>query len=341
MFTILIIIILTLVNAFFAASEMALVSIKPSTMYRIKQSGHKNSGVLEKVTKDSTKYLSTIQVAITFSGFLSSAFAGSQLAHNLVDLFSNIYITLSNSLAVVIITMLLSFFILVFGELVPKRIALSKSIKIALFSAPIIYVVMKVFAPFVWLLTLSTKAVIKIFRIKQKQEDHTITEKEIKEMIVFGNIEGLSKKQELDILERVFIFDDLKVNEIMTNISEAVCIDIRHADDKAMDLIIESKYSRIPVYETNKNNIIGVILVKDILNQLYKIKDFDINIKQVLRKSFVIKGSTKISELFKKMKQEKEHMAFVSNEKDKIIGIVTLEDIIEEIVGDIFDEHDK
>ncbi|MDC0559050.1 CNNM domain-containing protein [Candidatus Izimaplasma bacterium] len=162
----LIIVLLTGVNALFAASEMALVSIKPSTMYQLKQKDTKNNRLLEKVTRDSTKYLSTIQVAITFSGFLSSAFAGSRLSGYLVSFLSDIGINIPNNVAVIIITVLLSFFTLVFGELVPKRIALSKSIKIALFSAPIIYVVMKIFAPFVWLLSISTRGVVRLLGIK-------------------------------------------------------------------------------------------------------------------------------------------------------------------------------
>ena len=337
----LIIVILTGINALFAASEMALVSIKPSTMYQLKQKDTKNSKLLEKVTKDSTKYLSTIQVAITFSGFLSSAFAGSQLSVYLVDFLSGIGIDISNNIAMIIITVLLSFFTLVFGELVPKRVALSKSVKIALFSAPIIYVVMKVFAPIVWLLSISTRGVVRLLGIKAKQKNESVTEKEIRELIVYGHIEGLYQEQEKEMLERIFLFDDLNVDSIMTPLEEVVWINSSDMNDKMIDQVIKSKFSRIPVYKDSKDNIQGVVIIKDILNQMYHTKDLNINIKDVIREPYIVLNTLKINRLLLDMKQRKEHLAFIMEESNKVLGIVTLEDIIEEIVGEIYDEHDK
>ena len=337
----LIIVILTGINALFAASEMALVSIKPSTMYQLKQKDTKNSKLLEKVTKDSTKYLSTIQVAITFSGFLSSAFAGSQLSVYLVDFLSGIGIDISNNFAMIIITVLLSFFTLVFGELVPKRVALSKSVKIALFSAPIIYVVMKVFAPIVWLLSISTRGVVRLLGIKAKQKNESVTEKEIRELIVYGHIEGLYQEQEKEMLERIFLFDDLNVDSIMTPLEEVVWINSGDVNDKMIDQVIKSKFSRIPVYKDSKDNIQGVVIIKDILNQMYHTKDLNINIKDIIREPYIVLNTLKINRLLLDMKQRKEHLAFITEESNKVLGIVTLEDIIEEIVGEIYDEHDK
>ncbi len=338
---ILVIILLTSVNALFAASEMALVSIKPSTMYQLKQSNKKNTRILEKVTRDSTKYLSTIQVAITFSGFLSSAFAGSSLSVYLVDFFDSIGITLANNIAVIIITVLLSFFTLVFGELVPKRIALSKSIKIAQFSAPIIYVFMKVFAPFVWLLTISTRGVVRLFGIKQKDKEEHVTEKEIRELIVYGHIEGLYQEQEKEMLERIFLFDDLNVDSIMTPLENVIWIDSDDINTKMIDKVIESKFSRVPVYNKTIDNIEGVVIVKDILSEMYHKQDLNVSIKEVIRKPYIIKNTMKINRLLLDMKQKKIHLAFIMDEQENVIGIVTLEDIIEEIVGEIYDEHDK
>lgn len=337
----LIIVVLTGINALFAASEMALVSIKPSTMYQLKQKDTKNSKLLEKVTKDSTKYLSTIQVAITFSGFLSSAFAGSQLSVYLVDFLSGIGIDISNNFAMIIITVLLSFFTLVFGELVPKRVALSKSVKIALFSAPIIYVVMKVFAPIVWLLSISTRGVVRLLGIKAKQKNESVTEKEIRELIVYGHIEGLYQEQEKEMLERIFLFDDLNVDSIMTPLEEVVWINSSDMNDKMIDQVIKSKFSRIPVYKDSKDNIQGVVIIKDILNQMYHTKDLNINIKDIIREPYIVLNTLKINRLLLDMKQRKEHLAFITEESNKVLGIVTLEDIIEEIVGEIYDEHDK
>lgn len=337
----LVIVLLTAVNALFAASEMALVSIKPSTMYQLIQREEKNSKILEKVTKDSTKYLSTIQVAITFSGFLSSAFAGSRLSVYLVDFFDNFGVVMPNNVAVIVITVLLSFFTLVFGELVPKRVAMIKSVKIALFGAPIIYVVMKVFAPFVWLLTISTRAIVRLFGIKPRQKKDKVTEKDIRELIVYGHIEGLYKKAEKEMLERIFLFDDLSVDKIMTPLEEVTWIDFDEVDETLMDKVIDSKFSRIPVYSGTKDNIKGVVLIKDILNRIYDTKDINIEIKDVIREPYVVLDTMKINRLLLEMKQKKYHLAFIVNEEKKVLGIVTLEDIIEEIVGEIYDEHDK
>jgi len=337
----LIIVLLTCINALFAASEMALVSIKPSTMYQLKQKNTKRSYILEKVTRDSTKYLSTIQVAITFSGFLSSAFAGSQLSVYLVDFLSDFGLDIPNNAAVIIITVLLSFFTLVFGELVPKRIALSKSIKIALFSAPIIYIFMKVFAPIVWLLTVSTRGVVRLFGIKTRYKSEDVTEKEIRELIVYGHIEGLYQEQEKDMLERIFLFDDLSVDSIMTPIEEVVWINSNGVNDMMIDQVIKSKFSRIPVFKDTKDNVQGVVIIKDILNKMYNTKKFSINIKDVIREPYIVLNTFKINRLLLDMKKKKQHLAFIMNESNKVLGIVTLEDIIEEIVGEIYDEHDK
>ena len=337
----LIIVLLTGVNALFAASEMALVSIKPSTMYQLKQKNSKNSRLLEKVTSDSTKYLSTIQVAITFSGFLSSAFAGSQLSGYLVNFSSDIGIIMPNNIAMIIITVILSFFTLVFGELVPKRVALSKSIKIALFSAPIIYVVMKVFAPFVWLLSVSTRGVVRLLGIKVLKKDEHVTEKEIRELIVYGHIEGLYQEQEKEMLEKIFLFDDLSVDSIMTPLEEVVWINSSDMNDKMMDQVIKSKFSRIPVYKDIKDNVQGVVIIKDILNQMYHKKNLNIDIEDVIREPYIVLNTLKVNRLLLDMKQRKEHLAFITGESNKVIGIITLEDIIEEIVGEIYDEHDK
>lgn len=337
----LVIIVLTGVNALFAASEMALVSIKPSTMYQLIQKKEKNSRILEKVTNDSTKYLSTIQVAITFSGFLSSAFAGSQLSGYLVDFFEMMGILLPNNIAVIIITILLSFFTLVFGELVPKKVALVKSIKIALFSAPIIYIVMKIFAPFVWLLTISTRGVVRLLGIKTKQKKDQVTEKDIRELIVYGHIEGLYQQQEKEMLERIFLFDDLSVDKIMTPIDEVTSIDCNKSNKEIIEKIIQSKFSRIPVYKEELNNLQGVILVKDILSNIYHSTGQDVKITELMREPYVVLETMKINRLLIEMKQKKYHLAFIINESKHILGIVTLEDIIEEIVGEIYDEHDQ
>lgn len=336
-----VIIILILINGFFAAAEMALVSVKPSDLHRLKEEGHKNALILENMTKSSTEYLSTIQVAITFAGFLSSAFAGSQFSSQLVNLLGSWGITMSNGLAVVLITLVLSFFTLVFGELVPKKIALNNAEKLALFCAPVIRVLMIIFKPFVWLLSISTKAVLKVFGFKQVKEDQEFTEKKLKEMIVYGHIKGLYDFQEKKMLQRIFRFDDLTVEMIMTPIDLVVGLRIDEANETMVNKVVESRYSRIPVFGKDKDDILGVILVKDLALELSQHKPSDISVNKLLREPYIIEEDLSISELFSKMKDTSQHLAFVVDEDDHTLGIVTLEDIIEEIVGSIYDEHDE
>lgn len=340
MLTIILIVILTCVNALFAASEMALVSISPSTLYSLQEENKKNGKILEKVTKDSTKYLSTIQVAITFSGFLSSAFAGSQLSDSLISFLGNYDITISSSVAVILITLLLSFFTLVFGELVPKKVALSKSTEIALLCAPIIYFFMLVFTPFVWLLTKSTNGVTKLFGISKDTGDQSITEQDIKEMIVYGHIEGLYKEDEKQMMERIFSFDDIEVNSIMTPDEYVTWVDLDDDHKNIIDMITKSRFSRLPVYKGDKENLVGVIVVKDILLKMQEEDSTEVDLNALIRPPLIVSEEMKINDLFRRMNELRKHLAFIRNSKDLVVGIITLEDIIEEIVGEIYDEHD-
>lgn len=329
--------ILILINGFFAASEMALVSIKPTDLYRLKSQGKKNIILLEKIIKDSTKYLSTIQVAITFAGFLSSAFAGSQLSGNLVNLLTRVNVTISDGLAVIIITFVLSFFTLVLGELVPKRIAIINPTKFALFCAPLINIFMIVFKPFIWILSVSTEGVIRVLGLKSSKNNTKITEKEIREMIVYGHIEGLYKLEEKNMMNRIFKLDDLAANMIMTPKKNIIGLDLTKPDIKR---IIESRYSRIPAFNGNIDNIAGVIYVKDLLLELTNKQLKDIDIASLVKEPYIINEDMKLNLILIEMRDTFEHLAFVVNDSKELKGIITLEDIIEEIVGNIYDEHD-
>lgn len=325
------------VNAFFAAAEMALVSIKPMDVHKLKSQGRKHALLLEKVTKDSTRYLSTIQVAITLAGFISSAFAGSELSGNLVRFFARMNIAISNGLAVVMITFVLSFFTLVLGELVPKRIAITNPQKFALFCAPVINVFMTAFKPFVWLLSVSTKAFLKLIGIKTPKDSDSISEREIKEMIVYGQIQGLYRPEEKNMMKRIFSLDDLTVGMIMTPRKDMIGLDLSNPD---IEHALESRYSRIPVFNGNKNNIEGVLFIKDLLFELRHTTLDDIDIHALLKPPCIVNENMKINALLKQMRDTFEHFTFVTNEANELIGIITLEDIIEEIVGNIYDEHD-
>jgi putative hemolysin len=335
------IVILTAINGFFAAAEMALVSVRPSQLHKLVRQNVRGAKTLEQVTMDSTKYLSTIQVAITFAGFLSSAFAGSSLSGYVVNWFANMGIAVSNQLTVIFITVILSYLTLVFGELVPKRIALLKSTSFALFSAPVIKVVMILFKPFVYLLSISTQAVMKLFRLSTSKQPASITETDVKEMIVYGHIKGLYPSEETKMLERIFQLDDLTAGMIMTPLQDIVSLHVDQLTDEAVDKVLSSRFSRIPVFQKNFTNIQGFILIKDILVELEDQTLEQVELTRHIRSPLIIDDDVTINILLSQMRELSIHMAFVVDENGQTTGIVTLEDIVEEIVGNIYDEHDE
>ncbi|MFW6320016.1 MAG: hemolysin family protein [Bacillota bacterium] len=329
---------LIFVNGFFAAAEMALVTVKPQAIKHKAETGNKNAILLKKVTIDATRYLSTIQVAITLAGFLSSAFAGARLSSNLVALFADINIVLPNNIAVIVITIILSYITLVFGELVPKRIAMRHALAYALIAAKPVWIIMIITKPFVKLLSLSTNLVLKLFRVNPISPEEKIKERDIKEMILLGHFQGLYAKSEKEMIENIFTFDDLTAENIMTPRVHVKMIQETSTVKEVMHFVQTYGYSRIPVYGASRDHIEGVLIVKDLLIDTVDIND---SIKPLLRKPYVIPKHTKINELFKSMKQTKEHLAFIIDEYGGFEGIITMEDLIEEIVGDIFDEHDQ
>lgn len=331
---------LILINGFFAASEMALVSMKKQPMKKLAKKGNKKAILVLKVTEDSTKYLSTIQVAITLAGFMSSALAGARLSSTFVDLFLSMGMVISTSLAVVIITLILSYLTLVLGELVPKKLALANPNKFALISIRAVYIVMIITKPFVWLLSISTKAVLKLFRFNQERAKESITEDEIRRLINLGQIQGLYKNQEKEMLENIFKFDDLTADMIKTPRTKTYGVDINLDKKDILLQIIESKYSRVLIYDKDLEHILGIIHIKDILIFASKKNIEDLDIKSLLRKPNYVPKDIKISKLFKTMQINNQHFALLVDQYGGFDGIVTLEDIIEEIVGNIYDEHD-
>lgn len=334
----LVIVALIFVNGFFAAAEMALVTVKPQAIKHKAKEGNKNALLLQKVTKDATRYLSTIQVAITLAGFLSSAFAGARLSSNLVALFADMNIVLPNNVAVIVITIILSYITLVFGELVPKRIAMRHALGYALIAAKPVWIVMIITKPFVKLLSLSTNLVLKLFRVDPISPEEKIKERDIKEMILTGHFQGLYDRSEKEMLENIFTFDDLTVENIMTPRVHVKMLKDTSTIKDVITFIKTSGYSRIPVYGSSRDNIEGILIIKDLLTEAIDLSD---PIKPYLREPTFIPTHIKINDLFKTMKDSKEHMAFIIDEYGGFKGLVTMEDLVEEIVGDIYDEHDS
>lgn len=336
----LLILILIIINGFYAASEMALVSLSPSRVDELAKSNKKSALLLKKVKADSTKYLSTIQIAITLAGFLSSALAGVKLSLSLINLFSKMNIVLPEMLAIIIITLFLSFITLVIGELVPKRIALLNPEKFGLFSARIIYATMIVTKPAVWLLSKSTKGVLALIGIKKQTRDVNISENEIRRLIRHGHSKGLYQTEEKNMLENIFRFDDLHAEAIMTQRTNVYAIDIDDSVESIMEQITQSQYSRILIYENSIDNILGIIHIKDVLIQANKLGFENLNIRKIIRKPLFVPTSIKINKLFKKMQEANYQIAVILDDYGGLEGIITIEDLIEEIVGNIYDEYD-
>ena len=338
---IIVLIILILLNAYFAATEIAFISLNDSKVERDAKDGNKKAKQILKMLKSPSKFLATIQIGITFAGFLSSAFASDAFADRLAPILNSWMpfwgVEVWQGISIVIITIILSFFTLVFGELVPKRLAMKYYEKIAYATIGVIRSISVITAPFVKLLTFSTNMVSKIFGVGEAEEE-VVTEEEIKMMIDEGEEKGTIEKGERVLLNNVFEFNDIIVSEIMTPRTDMYAIDINDDIKNWLDEVDEYKYSRIPVYDESVDDIKGILFVKDILKPLKDNEEIDI--KRLMREPYFVPESKDIDELFREMQQNKVQMAIVIDEYGGTAGLITMEDIIEELVGNIFDEYD-
>ena len=322
-FQIIILILLTLVNAFFAASEMAIVSMDKKKLLTLSEQGDKRAIKVEKLLKEPSKFLSTIQVGITFGNFLE-----------------NLSVPFAYRVSFVLITVILAFFSLVFGELVPKRIALQNAEKFALFSVGTINFVYKIMSPFVYLLSLSTNVILKIFSIPTSGVEAKVTLEEIKSIVEVGQEQGIINPTEREMIDGVISFDDVLAEEVMTARTEVFMIDIDEPD-KDFETLMQMRYSRVPVYEDDIDNIIGILYIKDFFLEAYKVGFKNVNIRSILRPAYFIPERKNINDLFLELKNSRNQMAVLIDEYGGFTGIVTMEDLIEEVMGEIDDEYDK
>ena len=339
---ILVLAILIFLNAFFAAAEMAFVSLNDAKIDKQAKDGNKKAKSIQKMLKDPSKFLATIQIGITFAGFLSSAFASEAFASELAPLLNNLVPQVSvavwNSISIILITIILSYFTLILGELVPKRIAMKYSEKIAFGTIKIIRVVSIVTSPFVRFLTFSTNVVSKIFGVSGDEEE-TVTEEEIRMMVDVGEEKGTIDKSEKEMINNVFEFDDKIVSEIMIPRTEMFAVSVDSTIAEVIDELSEDgRYSKIPVYEEDLDEITGVVYVKDILISQ---KNKNNKIKGLVKEAYYVSESKPIRELFDELRQNKKQIAIVIDEYGGTSGMVTMEDILEEIVGEIYDEYDE
>ena len=338
---ILVLVILIALNAFFAATEIAFISVNDIKIDLKVKEGNKKAKKIQKMLKDPSKFLATIQIGITLAGFLSSAFASESFAETLaVKLYSLMPIITLNrwkDISIIIITLILSYFTLVFGELVPKRIAMKYSEKLVFLSVGIIRAISIFTLPFVKFLTISTNVISKIFGVTGEEEEK-VSEEEIKMMVDVGEEKGTIETGEKEMINNIFEFNDRVVSEIMIPRTQVYALDMELTINEAINLLNEdTRYSRIPIYDENIDNIRGIIYVKDLLLTQ---KNWNTKLKNIAREATYILESIYIDDVFKELKKNKRQIAIVVDEYGGTAGIITMEDILEEIVGEIYDEYD-
>lgn len=334
-------IILILLNAVFACAEIAVISMNDNKLASMAASGDKRAIRLARLTSQPARFLATIQVAITLSGFLGSAFAADNFSDGIVDLLVNIGIPLSvstlNSIAVILITLLLSYFTLVFGELVPKRIAMKKAESLALAMSSLITFISHLFAPIVWLLTNSTNGILRLLGIDPNTEENNVSEEEIRMMVDAGSEKGVIDPEEKEMIQNVFEFDDLPVSEFATHRTDISLLWLEESIEEWTKTIHETRHSLYPICDETVDHVIGVLNAKDYFRLEPKTKE---NIlENAVKPAYFVPETICADVLFRQMKKSRNHFAVVLDEYGGMVGIVTMNDLLEQLVGDLESEE--
>jgi putative hemolysin len=335
----LLIVVLTMFNAFFASAEMAFVSLNQSKVRQKAAQGDKKSAAVLKLLANSDNFLATIQVAITLAGFISSAVAATSFA-SLLEPFLTI-IPGGKQLAVVVVTVILSYITLVFGELYPKQVALQKAEEVARFTAGPIRIVQIIFTPFIKLLSLSTSLLKKITPIDFSKKEEKMTRDEFRSYLENSQAKGAIDVEQFTMLKGVLSMDTKMAREIMVPRTDTFMIDYEDGTEYNIPLLLDCRYSRVPVYLADKDNIIGLVHVKNLLKASINTKLKDIDIKDVLNPPLYVPETIFMDDLLYELKRTRNQMAILNDEYGGVVGIATLEDLLEEIVGDIDDEYDE
>lgn len=344
---ILLLFVLVLVNAFFAMSEIAIISLNDNKIQRMAEDGHKKAKQVVALTKNSSRFLSTIQIGVTLAGFLTSASAADSFSDPLVARLMETSVAdvipagVIKGVCVVLITIITSYFSLVLGELAPKKIAMQKPEKISFTVVPVLLFVASVTKPFVKVLSLSTNGVVRLLGFDPNADEEQVTEEEIRMMVDVGEEKGVIENTQAEMIDNIFEFDDIDVGDIMTHRTDMVAFDADKPMQELVALAIEEGYSRIPVYEEDQDNIIGVVYVKDLLKYVGNKIPGSITIREIMRTTLYVPETKSCGDLFKVMTESHTQFAVVVDEYGGTAGIVTLEDIVESIVGNIQDEYDE
>jgi putative hemolysin len=333
-----------LVNAFFAGTEIAVLSLSATKLRKLTEEGSKSAPHLLKLVEEPSGFLSTIQVGITLAGYLGSAFAAQHFSGYIAQwIYSDLGFTLLsqnalNSIAIVLTTIILAYFTLVLGELVPKRIAMQRPFEVARIACVVVAALAVVLRPVVWLLSVSTNGVLRLLRLNTAADEETVTEDEIRMMVDLGEERGTIDADEKEWIQNVFEFNDVSICDAMTRAMDVEALSIDATREEVLESIRETGLSRFPVYEEDINDIRGILNTRDFLLALGEGKNCDV--ASLLRKPYCVPESIRADQLFKDMQQNKVHIAVVIDEYGGTSGIITMEDLLEQIVGNIYDEFD-
>ena len=335
-------VVLIALNAIFASAEIAVISMNDTKLQKMAKEGDARAKRLVALTEQPTKFLSTIQVAITLAGLLGSAFAAENFAGALVAAVQGtgvgISVAVLETLAVFIITLVLAYFNLVFGELVPKRVGMKKAEGLALGMSGMLTMVSRFFAPLVWLLTASTNGILKLLGINPEDEDETVSEEEIYMMLEVGAEKGTIDKEETEWIRNVFAFDDTSVDEVCTHRVDVTALGLEESEEEWKETILQSRFTYYPVYREDQDDIVGVLNTKD----YFRLEDRrrENILAKAVEKPYYVPETMKADVLFRNMKKEKKHFAVVLDEYGGLNGVISMHDLMELLVGDL-DEDDR
>ncbi|EPR4569427.1 hemolysin family protein [Listeria monocytogenes] len=332
------IVVLTMLNAFFASAEMALVSLNKNRVKSQAETGDKKAVMLAKLVDDPSKFLATIQVGITLAGFFSSASAATSIATRLESVFGGS--SFAKELSIIVVTIVLSYITLVFGELYPKRLALQKSEKIARVSVRPIMAVGVVLRPFVKFLSFSTDILVKLTRMEKNTDNEKMTREEMQLLIETGRRDGVIEVEELQMLRGVFEMDNKYAREVMVPRTDAFMIDAETESEELCDALLSENFSRVPVYTGDQDSVLGILHMKDFFAEARKSGFENIDVKALVKDAYFAQETMFIDDLLKNMQRTRNQMAILMDEYGGVAGIVAVEDLLEEIVGEIDDEND-
>jgi putative hemolysin len=342
--SIILLVVLILINAFFAMSEMAVVSLNDNKIKKMAEDGHKKAKKVVKLTESSSSFLSTIQIGVTLAGFLASASASQAFVERLSGVLTQVFgkqnASLINTLALIVVTMITSYFSLVFGELVPKRLAIQNPERISFTVVGPLLLIRSILKPFVAFLTFSTNIVVRLFGIDPNHEPEEVTEEEIRMMVDVGEEKGVIEESQKEMINNIFEFDDISVEDIMTHRTDILAVETTDPLQDACKIALEEGFSRIPVFEDDLDNIVGVIYAKDLLPYVGQSIPEEVTVSQKMRSVYCVPESKKCGDLFTEMTEKHIQMAIVVDEYGGTAGLVTMEDLIESILGNIQDEYD-